>query len=37
VVAVGSADNRLSIWDFSVENDETQQDEDIPDQMMFLH
>jgi len=37
VVAVSSADNRLSIWDFSVENDDTEMQNDVPDQMMFLH
>lgn len=31
VVAVSSADNRLSIWDFSVENEKNNDNEDIPD------
>jgi len=38
VLAVASADNKLSIWDFSVEVDESaEQVEGIPPQMMFLH
>ncbi len=41
VLAVASADNKLTIWDFSVEVDENEQmqddDEDIPPQLMFLH
>lgn len=39
VLAVSSADNKLTIWDFSVEVDEQHQDgdEDIPPQLMFLH
>lgn len=40
-IAVCSADNRLSMWDFSVEKDDSEMvDENlqnIPDQMMFLH
>jgi ribosome assembly protein RRB1 len=41
---VASADNKLTIWDFSVEVDEGGQqqaegglEEDIPPQLMFLH
>jgi hypothetical protein len=37
---VASADNKLTIWDFSVEVDESSQspeDQDIPPQLMFLH
>jgi len=37
VVAVSSADNRLSLWDFAVEADEKEADEEIPEQLMFLH
>lgn len=39
VLAVSSADNKLTIWDFSVEVDESQQSEedDVPPQLMFLH
>lgn len=39
VLSVTSADNRLTIWDFSVENDEDmeQYGEEIPDQLMFVH
>jgi len=38
VLAVASADNRLSIWDFSVEPEEKKKDQDdLPDQMIFLH
>lgn len=40
VLAVASADNKLTIWDFSVEVDESEQTpsgEDIPPQLMFLH
>lgn len=39
VLAVASADNKLTLWDFSVEVDESAQnaDEDIPPQLMFLH
>lgn len=40
-LCVGSADNRLSIWDFSVEKDDSEMvDENlqnIPDQLLFLH
>lgn len=39
MLAVSSADNKVSLWDFSVEVDEssnTEQD-DIPPQLMFLH
>lgn len=38
-LAVASADNTLSIWDFSVEKDDTQMEleENIPEQMLFLH
>tara|TARA_B110000503_G_C6894139_1_gene308021 strand:+ start:301 stop:483 length:183 start_codon:yes stop_codon:yes gene_type:complete len=31
VLAVSSADNRLSVWDFSVENEKNDDNEDIPD------
>ena len=38
---MASADNKLTIWDFSVEVDESAQqqslEEDIPPQLMFLH
>lgn len=45
VLAVTSADNKMSLWDFSVEIDEADQageaneqlDMQIPPQMMFLH
>lgn len=38
VLAVSSADNRISLWDFAVEADENvEKDEEIPEQMMFLH
>ncbi len=41
VLAVSSEDNKLTIWDFSVEVDESAQqqsaDEEIPPQLMFLH
>ena len=45
MLAVTSADNKMSLWDFSVEIDEADaegQDDDllemqIPPQMMFLH
>jgi ribosome assembly protein RRB1 len=41
VLAVCSEDNKLTLWDFSVEADESEQvtDEDIeiPPQLMFLH
>lgn len=39
VLAVCSADNKLTLWDFSVEVDESQNnpDDDIPPQLMFLH
>jgi len=40
VLAVASADNKLTIWDFSVEVDESAPqggDEEIPPQLMFLH
>eukprot|EP01017_Pseudomicrothorax_dubius_P048078 TRINITY_DN8696_c0_g1_i1.p1 TRINITY_DN8696_c0_g1~~TRINITY_DN8696_c0_g1_i1.p1 ORF type:complete len:560 (+),score=176.48 TRINITY_DN8696_c0_g1_i1:124-1803(+) len=39
VVAVASADNRLSIWDFATEPDhgDAQNDMEIPDQLLFLH
>jgi ribosome assembly protein RRB1 len=45
-LAVGSLDNRISLWDLSVESDESglpglnqknEEDEDIPDQLLFLH
>ena len=37
-LAVSSADNKLSIWDFAVENDEADEEiKDIPDQLMFVH
>lgn len=40
-LCVGSADNRLSLWDFSVEKDDSEMvDENlqnIPDQLLFLH
>ena len=38
VLAVASADNKLTIWDFSVEvDDAAPQEDDIPPQLMFLH
>jgi ribosome assembly protein RRB1 len=39
VLAVSSADNKLTLWDFSVEVDESQANiyDDIPPQLMFLH
>jgi ribosome assembly protein RRB1 len=39
VLAVSSADNRLTLWDFSVEVDESQAagEDDVPPQLMFLH
>ena len=41
ILAVASADNKLTIWDFSVEKDEEekkgQDDKNIPQQLMFLH
>lgn len=45
VLAVTSADNKMTLWDFSVEVDENDNPEqanedldmDIPPQMMFLH
>jgi ribosome assembly protein RRB1 len=40
-LAVASSDNRLSIWDFSVEKDDQEMVDDnlqnIPDQLLFLH
>jgi ribosome assembly protein RRB1 len=40
-LAVASADNKLTMWDFSVEIDEsetvTDQDIEVPPQLMFLH
>lgn len=40
-LAVSSADNKLTMWDFSVEVDEsetlTDQDIEVPPQLMFLH
>lgn len=38
VLAVSSADDKLTLWDFSVEVDEAAgADPDIPPQLMFLH
>jgi len=37
VVTVASADNRITVWDFSVEPDVKSKDEEIPDQLMFIH
>jgi len=37
IVTVASADNRISVWDFSVEPDVKSKDDDIPDQLMFIH
>lgn len=38
MLAVSSDDNRLSVWDFSVEvDDNAEQVDGIPPQMMFLH
>jgi ribosome assembly protein RRB1 len=37
-LAVSSADNRLSIWDFSVEDQgDMLSDQNIPEQIIFLH
>lgn len=38
-LAAASADNRVSIWDFSVENNEQEMNEDynVPEQVIFLH
>lgn len=38
-LAAASADNRVSIWDFSVENNEQEVGEDynVPEQVIFLH
>lgn len=38
-IAVSSSDNRMSIWDLSVEPDDQNKDEDVnvPDQLMFVH
>lgn len=44
-LAVGALDDRLSLWDLSVESDESglsglkpmQSEEDVPDQLLFLH
>ena len=41
-MAVASADNKMTLWDFSVEVDESEKPDedigmDIPPQMMFLH
>jgi ribosome assembly protein RRB1 len=42
-LAVASADNKLTIWDFSVEVDESEdtgmggEEDEIPPQLMFLH
>ena len=42
-LAVGSADNRVSVWDLSVEPDDTDpnaiknEDVNVPDQLMFVH
>lgn len=35
VIAVASEDNRLTIWDMSVENEE--EDPEVPNELMFLH
>jgi ribosome assembly protein RRB1 len=35
VIAVASEDNRLTIWDMAVENEE--EEPDIPNELMFLH
>lgn len=38
VLAVASADNRMTLWDFSVEPDSSEPvNEDIPPQLLFLH
>lgn len=38
VLAVSSADNKISVWDFSVEPDKDEPiDSEIPPQLMFLH
>lgn len=37
VLAVSAADDKLTLWDFSVEVNEAMEDDDIPPQLMFLH
>lgn len=37
VVTASSADNRVSIWDFSVESESGKHDGEVPDQLMFVH
>lgn len=40
VLAVGAADDQLTIWDFSVEKDDDQEvidDVDVPPQLLFIH
>lgn len=38
-LAVGSIDNTVSIWDFSVESDQNQNNEkiEVPEQLLFIH
>ena len=37
VITVSSADNRVTVWDFSVEADIKSKDDEIPEQLMFIH
>jgi ribosome assembly protein RRB1 len=37
VVSASCADNRVTIWDFSVEADVKHKNQDIPEQLMFVH
>ena len=37
VITTASADNRVTVWDFSVEADSSNKDDEIPDQLMFMH
>jgi len=37
IISVASADNRITIWDFSVEADVKNKDDEIPEQLMFIH
>ena len=37
VVTAACADNRITIWDFSVEADIKSKDDEIPEQLMFIH
>lgn len=39
MLAVSSADNKLTLWDYAVENDdqEVTAEDNVPDQLMFVH